>query len=323
MKVNLGYSPERTILHNVDLRLDQDDRIALLGANGNGKSTLVKFLAGVLTPQSGENWRTNKLRVGYYDQYQSESLDLDDTPYNVMADYMRAHKATVTESVVRAKLGQFHFSKEHMDGKIRNLSGGERARLLFALISYNAPNILLLDEPTNHLDLASREALVQALNDYQGAVVLVSHDPSLIERVADRLWLVADGKVQDFSGDLNDYREYVLELRRQNRRANAKSKAEVELEVEEAPTKKAVTLSPGQRRKRFPQLFAAMQTAEKEMNALTAEKTAAEAALQDPAVYNNPTKTKDLQQQLKTLLPKLAAAETRWLEAQSAFESAV
>jgi ATP-binding cassette subfamily F protein 3 len=325
--VNLGYTPQKTILKKVDLRLDQDDRIALLGANGNGKSTLVKFLAGVLPEQGGDVYRSGKLRVGYYDQYQSETLNLDDTPYNVMADYMRSHKAVVTESVVRAKLGQFHFSKEHMDGKIRNLSGGERARLLFALISYNAPNILLLDEPTNHLDLASREALVQALNDYQGAVVLVSHDPSLIERVADRLWLVADGKVQDFNGDLNDYRDYVLEQRRQTRRASSKAKAEaaleVEVEVEEAPAKKVVTLSPGQRRKRFPQLFAAAQTAEKTLSTLTAEKTACETALQDPTTHSNPAKIKELQQQLKALQPKLAAAEAAWLEAQSAYDNAV
>lgn len=323
--VNLGYSPDKTILHKVDIRLDQDDRIALLGANGNGKSTLVKFLAGVLEEQCGTVYRAGKLRVGYYDQYQSDSLDLDATPYHVMADAMRAQKVPVNEAAVRAKLGQFHFSKEHMDGKISALSGGERARLLFAIISYNAPNILLLDEPTNHLDLASREALVQALNDYQGAVVLVSHDPSLIERVADRLWLVADGKVQDFNGDLSDYRNYVLDLRRQNRRANSKAKTEAAEVAEaadvEAP-RKAVTLSAGQRRKRFPQLYVALQTAEKALAPLASEKKVCDEALSTPEVYNNPEQIKQWQQKLKALQPVLEKAEAQWLEAQTAFDNA-
>ena len=321
--VNIGYGPGKTILRNVGLRLDQDDRIALLGANGNGKSTLVKFIAGALAGEGGEVYQSPKLRIGYYDQYQAETLDLNDSPYNVMADYMRAHKAIVAEAAVRAKLGQFHFSKDQMDGKISALSGGERARLLFALISYNAPNILLLDEPTNHLDLASREALVQALNDYQGAVVLVSHDPSLIERVADRLWLVADGQVKDFTGDLADYRQYVLDLRRQQSRAASKAKASaVAEEATEAAPKKVVTLSPNQRRKRFPQLFAAAQAAEQALAKLTQDKAAHEAALQDPAVYNNPAQLKTHQQALKALTPALAEAETTWLAAQQAYEGA-
>ncbi len=212
-RVDAGYETGKPILKKLDLRIDMDDRIALLGANGNGKSTLVKLLSGRLAPLAGEIHQSGKLKVGYFAQFQTDELDVDRTPYQIMQESM----LTAAEPKVRAALGRFGFDKDKADTKVGALSGGEKARLLFCQMSYHAPHIMLLDEPTNHLDIDAREALMQALNNYTGAVILVSHDPHLVENVADRLWLVADGTCVSFDDDLDAYRKLVVQQRRRER----------------------------------------------------------------------------------------------------------
>jgi len=201
----VGYS-ETPILRRLNLRLDPDDRIALLGRNGNGKTTLARLLAAQLKPMEGDMAATGKMRVGYFTQYQVEELDGDDTPLEHMSRMMQGK----TPAAVRAQLGRFGFSGDKATTKVGKLSGGERARLALALITRDAPHMLILDEPTNHLDVDAREALVQALNSYSGAVVLVSHDRHMIELTADRLVLVDDGTAREYSGSLEDYTDMIL-----------------------------------------------------------------------------------------------------------------
>jgi ATP-binding cassette subfamily F protein 3 len=214
--VDVGYTPGAPILRKLNLSVAADDRIALLGANGNGKSTLVKLLSGKLEPSSGTVYKSGKLRVGYFAQFQTDELDVSQTPLEVIAQAMKG----IGESKVRASLAQFGFDKNKIITRIGDLSGGEKARLLFCRMSLDAPHIMLLDEPTNHLDIEAREALTQALNNYSGAVILVSHDPHLVESVADRLWLVADGSCVNYDDDLDAYRALVVQQRRKEREAN-------------------------------------------------------------------------------------------------------
>ncbi|MBN8543910.1 MAG: ABC-F family ATP-binding cassette domain-containing protein [Alphaproteobacteria bacterium] len=216
--VDAGYETGKPILKNLDLRIDMDDRIALLGANGNGKSTLVKLLSGRLPPMKGTINKSGKLKVGYFAQFQTDELEVDQTPYQIMQAAMKG----VHESKVRAALGRFGFDKDKSDTKVGDCSGGEKARLLFCLMSYDAPHIMLLDEPTNHLDIDAREALMQALNNYSGAVILVSHDPHLVDSVADRLWLVADGTCVPYEDDLEGYKKLVVQQRRRERESARK-----------------------------------------------------------------------------------------------------
>jgi ATP-binding cassette subfamily F protein 3 len=224
---SVGYG-DRTILRGLNLRLDQEDRVALLGANGNGKSTLAKLIAGKLEPQSGEVRRTPRLKIGYFDQHQAEVLDPNGTPLSHMQQAMP--KATPTQ--VRAQLARFGLDEDRATTLIRDCSGGEKARLLLALTTRDAPQLLILDEPTNHLDIDAREAMVRALADYKGAVVLITHDPHMVELAADSLWLVADGAVKPFDGDLADYRAWLA-----NRARDARSEARAAKAEGEAPAK--------------------------------------------------------------------------------------
>jgi ATP-binding cassette subfamily F protein 3 len=228
--VDAGYSKDAPVLKNLNLRIDADDRIALLGANGNGKSTLMKLIAGRLPQLKGDIHKSSKLRVGYFAQFQTDELEVDQTPFEVMR---RAMKGT-PEAKIRAALAKFGFDKHKADTLVGSLSGGEKARLLFCLMSFDAPHIMLLDEPTNHLDIDAREALMQALNNYTGAVILVSHDPHLVECVVDRLWLVADGTCKPYDDDLEAYRELVVRQRK-NERESAK-KANKKNKGDDAPT---------------------------------------------------------------------------------------
>jgi ATP-binding cassette, subfamily F, member 3 len=202
----VGYAADTPILSSLDIRIEPDDRLALLGRNGNGKTTLARLLAGELSPMSGSLVASSKLRVGYFAQHQIEDLVHDETPLQHMTRMLPGAKP----SAVRGQLGRFGFSGDKALVKVQKLSGGERARLALALITREAPHILILDEPTNHLDVDTREALIQALSEYGGAVVIVSHDRHLLELTADRLMLVADGTAREFSGDLDDYRDVLL-----------------------------------------------------------------------------------------------------------------
>jgi ATP-binding cassette subfamily F protein 3 len=197
------------VLNRVTLRIDTDDRIALLGANGNGKSTLVKLLANKLQPFSGHVTRAEKLSVGYFAQHQVDELNLDGSPY----DHVRRLMPDATETKVRGRTGAIGFSGKAGDTLVRSLSGGEKARLLLGLATFFGPNMIILDEPTNHLDIDSRAALAEAINEFPGAVIMVSHDRYLIEACADQLWVVADRAVTTYDGDLDDYRRMVLSAR--------------------------------------------------------------------------------------------------------------
>jgi ATP-binding cassette subfamily F protein 3 len=204
--VSVGYDPARPVLNRVTLRIDTDDRIALLGANGNGKSTLVKLLAGKLAPFSGHTTRAEKLSVGYFAQHQVDELDIEGSPYT----HVRKLMPDAPEAKVRGRVGAIGFSGKAGDTVVTSLSGGEKARLLLGLATFFGPNMIILDEPTNHLDIDSRAALAEAINEFPGAVIMVSHDRYLIEACADRLWVVADRTVSAYDGDLEDYRRMVL-----------------------------------------------------------------------------------------------------------------
>src|SRR6516225_6372067 len=208
-RVAVGYEPGKPVLSRLDLRLDPDDRIALLGANGNGKTTLARLLAGRLAPMAGQITRSPKLASGFFAQHQIEEM----RPQESAFDHLSALMRDAEPEAIRARLGRFGFGQEKAFVSVGNLSGGERARLNLALVTYGAPSLLILDEPTNHLDIETREALVEAVNDFPGAVVLVSHDWHLLELIADRLWLVEGGTARPFEGDLEDYERQVLDGR--------------------------------------------------------------------------------------------------------------
>ena len=204
-RASVGYG-ERVVLSRLDLTLSNDDRVGLLGQNGNGKSTFAKLLAGRLAPMSGVVKRANKLDVGFFAQHQIDELAPNGTPYSHVAERMR----DAPEAKVRARAAQMGFSGAKADTVVSLLSGGEKARLLMGLATFDGPQLIILDEPTNHLDIDSRAELVEAINNYEGACILVSHDRRLLEACVDRLWLVADGAVKPFDGDLDDYRRLVL-----------------------------------------------------------------------------------------------------------------
>ncbi len=206
----VGYAADTPVLQRLNLRIDPDDRIALLGRNGNGKTTLARLLAAQLAPMAGEVHASGKMRVGYFTQYQVEELHGDDTPLEHMTRAMATGAPGKTPAAVRAQLGRFGFSGDKATTLVGKLSGGERARLALALITRDAPHLLILDEPTNHLDVDAREALVQALNGYDGAVILISHDRHMVELTADRLVLVEHGGAVDYPGSINDYIDFVL-----------------------------------------------------------------------------------------------------------------
>jgi ATP-binding cassette subfamily F protein 3 len=221
----IGYGGD-PVLRGLNLRLDVDDRIGLLGVNGAGKSTFAKMAAGALALQSGHLQRERRIKVGWFHQHQIEALDPADTPL----DIIRRERPDDNETSHRSRLAGFGIGFDKQSTTVENLSGGERARLLLNLVAMAAPHLLILDEPTNHLDIDSRRALLDALNDYGGAVILITHDRSLMELVADRLWLAADGTIVPFDGDMDDYAKFVLERAKggsapgQGRVAKAKGK---------------------------------------------------------------------------------------------------
>lgn len=313
--VSVGYEPDKPVLRNLDLRIDPDDRIALIGANGNGKSTLVKLLSNRLQPQSGQLVKAPNIEVGYFAQHQSDELRMDETPFDHVARLLDEGR----ESNLRGHLGRFGFSGDRAETKVESLSGGEKARLLFALMSCGKPNILLLDEPTNHLDVDAREALVHALNTFEGAVILVSHDAHLIELVADRLWLVDDGTCKPYEGTLDDY---AVELRTQRRDARQTEKADANGDAPKE-NKKQARKERAEQRQATAKLRKTIQDAEKRMSKLEEQKQKLEARLADPDIYNGSTKDlMDLQLKHAEVKDAVAAAETEWLEAQEALEGA-
>lgn len=218
--VCLGYEPGKPVLKNLNLRIDKDDRIALLGANGNGKSTFAKFLAGKLQPQSGTAIFAPHLKIAFFAQHQMEELHPEETPI----EHFRRLLPQEPEAKLRARIARTGLSREKMQTKAQNLSGGEKARLLMGLAVCDAPHLLILDEPTNHLDMDSRDELIEALNDFEGAVILIAHDRHLLEASVDSLWKVSDGTISAYHGDIDTYAKEVLAFSRQKNKPEKKTK---------------------------------------------------------------------------------------------------
>ncbi|MEO0400432.1 MAG: ABC-F family ATP-binding cassette domain-containing protein [Pseudomonadota bacterium] len=306
----LGYD-EKAVLNKLNLRIDQDDRIVILGANGQGKSTLVKAVSGRIKPLAGNVYKHKKLGVAYFSQHQLDELKPGASPY----DHVRALMPDGTEAEVRSATAQLGFGYEKADTKVEKMSGGERARLLLGLIAFHGPHMMILDEPTNHLDIDSREALAEALNDYGGAVLLITHDAHLAEMVADRLWRVDGGAVTPFEGDIEDYRALVVETRRGTASADGKQKK----------------IDP---RARSRQSTAAARDALAPLKKDASDKEAAldrlngvlerlDAALADRALYTeNLDRATKLQKERAALLKAIDQAENHWLEAVDAYERA-
>jgi ATP-binding cassette subfamily F protein 3 len=292
------------VLSGLDLRLDAEERIALLGANGEGKSTLAKLLAGRLHPMSGRLTKSSKLGIGYFAQHQMDELDPQDSAYQHMARALEVEPP----ARIRGRLAAVGIGAEIFENPVSMLSGGQKSRLLLALASIDAPQLLILDEPINHLDIESREALVHALNDYAGAVILISHDAHLIETVADRLWLVKDGRVVIFDGDIADYRRMMLS-ERAGKPAPGKAKPKRGANID---------------RKKGNSLRAEVRSAEKRMAELEAEKKAIEESLSDPNFYraSEPGEYERLNRKFGEIRRKLGAEEERWMAAQDKLDNA-
>ena len=303
----VGYAEANPVLRSLNLRIDPDDRIALLGRNGNGKTTLARLLAAQLVPMEGAINASGKMRVGYFTQYQVEELHGDDTPLQHMNRAMEGQ----TPGAVRAQLGRFGFSGDKATTAASKLSGGEKARLALALITRDAPHLLILDEPTNHLDVDAREALVQALNDYDGAVILISHDRHMVELTADRLVLVENGAAVDYAGSIEDYIDFVLG--RNQPKAEAKPKP---VNGDRRAAAKA--------RNGASALKRAASDAEAETARLAAQCSAIDQAMFDPAGAEPDLALlpmSELSRRRAKLEAELAIAEARWLEASEQLEN--
>jgi ATP-binding cassette, subfamily F, member 3 len=303
--VSVGYDPASPVLRRVTLRIDNDDRIALLGANGNGKSTLVKLLADRLKPFSGAITRAEKLAIAYFAQHQLDELNEDASPY----DHIRKLMPEAPEGKVRARAGAIGFSGKAADTKAGSLSGGEKARLLLGLATFFGPNMIILDEPTNHLDIDSRAALAEAINEFPGAVIMVSHDRYLIEACADRLWVVADGAVTSFDGDLDEYRRNVL-----SQRARADVDAVRNGKADRAERPKV------EKRGSLKQRIA---NAESEIARISDIIAKIDAALALPDIFTrDPKQAAQLSTARANAATALERAEEEWLEASSQFDEA-
>jgi ATP-binding cassette subfamily F protein 3 len=308
-KAAVGYDG-RAVLTNMSLRFDPDDRIALLGKNGNGKSTLAKLLCGKLESMGGEIVRSRKLSAGYFAQHQLDELDGTATPVQTLA----RHRPKMTETELRTRLGSMGLTGDKALTRVANLSGGERARLMLTLATLDRPNLLILDEPTNHLDIDAREELLVALNDFEGAVILVSHDRRLIEATMDRLLLVADGRVEPFDGDLDDYRRFLLSGE------NAPMRSE-----EPAPklSKEELRREAAEKRKSLRPLKEKVEIAEHQIAELNKEIAKYDKALSDPLIFTQDrAKAAAVSKKRAEAQRKLEAAEARWLAANEEYESA-
>ena len=294
-KASVGYGGDKPVLKNITLRLDPDDRIALLGSNGNGKSTFAKLLCGKLQVMGGEMRHPPRITMGYFAQHQLDELSEDLSPYEYISSLMP--DATVSQR--RAKIGAAGFGAALADSKCSTLSGGEKARLLFMLATFHGPHILILDEPTNHLDVDSREALIMAINDYEGAVILISHDRHIIETCADSLWLVRDGTVKPFDGDMDEYTDIVLG------RAPTAKKMEKVAAPAVKPLKKLMT----------PVIKKKIQELDLKMLKIKDKIILLEQALADHTIYaQEPKKAADFARLKSKFESELEREETYWLE---------
>jgi ATP-binding cassette subfamily F protein 3 len=309
-KAAVGYAPGAPVLQRLNLRIDPDDRIALLGRNGNGKTTLARLLAGQLEAMDGVMRLSGKTQIGYFTQYQVEELASASTPLELMTRAMDGK----TPAAVRGQLGRFGFSGNTATSQVGTLSGGERARLALALVTRDAPHLLILDEPTNHLDVDAREALVQALNAYDGAVILISHDRHMVELTADRLVLVDGGTATEYAGSMEDYIDFILG-RNQPREAQSS----------DAKGAKPQRKAGAQWREDMRALKKQVSEAETRMGRLQKQLSAFDAALIDPASAPNDLaqlNMGELSRRRATVADELEEAEAAWLDASEALEVA-
>ncbi|MCP8895685.1 ABC-F family ATP-binding cassette domain-containing protein [Shinella daejeonensis] len=311
----VGYAPGAPILRNIDLRIDNDDRIALLGANGNGKSTFAKFISGRLEAEAGTVRRAPGLKVGFFAQHQLDDL----VPEQSAVDHVRRLMPDAPEARVRARVAQMGLATEKMATAARDLSGGEKARLLMGLAAFDAPNLLILDEPTNHLDIDSRRALIEALNDYEGAVILISHDRHLIEATVDRLWLVNDGTVKSYDGDMEEYRGLIVQSARgrgeKEKTAQAAGEQASKAGQRKANADRRAQLAP--LKKKINEIESLTAKLHKQIQLLDGE-------LADPALYGkNPEKAAEKARLRAAAADRLNDAEEQWLELSAEYEEAM
>ncbi|MBE7637018.1 ATP-binding cassette domain-containing protein [Sneathiella sp. P13V-1] len=316
----VGYEATKPILKRLNLRLDMEDRIALLGPNGNGKSTFAKLLAGKLRAETGQFAKSGKLKIGFFGQHTLDDLHPEDTAYQHLVERMGNGR----EAVVRSKLGQFGFSKDKSDVAVKKLSGGEKARLIFCLLSIDAPHLLILDEPTNHLDVDAREALIQGLNEFEGAVILISHDPHLVALVADSLWLVSGGTVTTYDGDIDDYKKQVIDQARNGGSGNSPSAVSEEKQPNSGKARgnsKEARKARAEARALLAPKKKAVQKLEKQIQSLQQEIEKLEIKLADPTTYE---KGADYQASVSTEIGRLKAeqeqTEENWLIALEELE---
>lgn len=311
-KVAVGYVPGRPILQNLNLRIDEDDRIALLGPNGNGKSTFAKLLADRLKEESGRVVRADKLEVAYLAQHQIDELVPGDSP----AQHVRRLMPDAPEARVRARAAEMGFSGGAADTKVSSLSGGEKARLLLGLATFHGPHLLILDEPTNHLDIEARAALIEAINDFPGAVILVSHDRHLLEACAERLWRVSGGTVKAYDGDLDQYKAEVLSRSDGDRMTDKgrKDRSETKAEAASAPAPRRIATGP--LKKRIRELEGAVEKLTKQIEGLDAK-------LSDADLHAaKPLDAARFAKERAEAAEKLAQAEEEWLEVSAELEAA-
>ena len=313
--VSVGYHPGQPVLSNLSLRIDDDDRIALLGVNGNGKSTFAKLVAGALRPEAGEIVRASKLKIGFFAQHQVEALRPDRSAY----DHVRELLPDAPEAKVRSRTAQMGLATEKMATAVANLSGGEKARLMMGLAAFGGPNLLILDEPTNHLDIDSREALVRGLNDYSGAVIVIAHDRHLIEACADRLWLVANGTVRPFDGDIEDYRRMVLgQADPSQREAQPVSAKPPQPPASQKDTRREAA----QRREVLAPLRKKISTVERAVDKFRKDIEQLDKELAVPDLYStNPEKAAALAKARAGFVHDFARAESEWLDLSEELEA--
>ncbi len=308
----VGYTPGKPILKGLNLRIDNDDRIALLGSNGNGKSTFAKFISGRLQAQAGDLKLAPNLKIGFFAQHQIDDL----RPAESAVEHVRPLMPDAPEAKVRARVAQMGLATEKMDTPAKDLSGGEKARLLMGLAAFDAPNMLILDEPTNHLDIDSRNALIEALNDYEGAVILISHDRHLIEATVDRLWLVKDGTVTNYDGDLEDYRSIVV--------AGAKPKAAKTKLVDETVNKADQRKAAAEKRAAFAPLKKKINEIETLTEKLQKQIRVLDTELESQELYEKfPAKATAKVKERAEIFAKLTKAEEQWMELSEEYEEAM
>ena len=320
-KVSIGYG-DKTIVAGIELQIMPGERIGLIGPNGAGKSTLIKFMAGLMPAQRGESWQAADIKIGYFAQHQLEQLKAEQSPLQ----HLRELDKQAREQDLRNYLGGFAFQGVRVDEAIEPFSGGEKARLALALLIYQRPNLLLLDEPTNHLDLDMRLALSMALQDYVGAMVIVSHDRHMLKMVTDKLLLVEGGKAQEFDGDLDDYAVWLQNrFRAEENAAGLGDVTAAPAASHSAAGRKDQRREAAEKRKRFQPLKQKADKLEKEIERLNQQKAALEAQLADPEMHSdaNKPKLKKLLADQLALDAKLGEAEVQWMEASEAYDAAM